>query len=184
MRVISGSARGTRLLAPKTGTRPTSDRAKESIFNIIAEKIPDSSFLDLFAGSGAIGIEALSRRARHAVFIDNSKEAIEIINKNLSKTKLSDRAAIFDDISKIGHTSTPDIFDIIFMDPPFDKNLIEPTLDIIINKKLLAPKGLIIAELPKQTGEHCSPLQYLPVFLQIIHVRTYGRSSFVFLEEI
>ena len=104
MRVISGSARGTKLLAPKTGTRPTSDRAKESIFNIIAERVPDSNILDIFAGSGAIGIEALSRRARHAVFIDNSKEAIKVIKQNLEKTRLSDRATILDDILKIGRT--------------------------------------------------------------------------------
>ena len=161
MRVISGIARGTKLLAPKIGTRPTSDRAKESIFNIIAERIPDSNFLDIFAGSGAIGIEALSRRARHAVFIDNSKEAIKIIRQNLEKTKLSDRATIFDDILKIGRQVAAPTFDIIFMDPPFDKNLIEPTLDIIISKNILSPTGLIIVEQPTganltgQSDDHC-----------------------------
>ena len=213
MRVISGIARGTKLIAPKTGTRPTSDRAKESIFNIIAEKIPDSNFLDIFAGSGSIGIEALSRRAKHAVFIDNSQEAIKVIKKNLEKTKLSDRAMILDNISKIerqdavptknntllqstfvgatvpGRPFVPAMFDIIFLDPPFDKNLIEPTLDIIIDKKILAPKGIIIIEkptgLPEQTGDRGrSPVRYSPAPLQITQVRIYGRSSFVFLEEI
>ena len=171
MRVISGTAKGTKLLAPKTGTRPTSDRAKESIFNIISERIKDSYFLDIFAGSGAIGIEALSRRAKHAVFIENSFQAIEIIHKNLLKTKLLNKAVILDDINKINFT-----FDIIFLDPPFDKNLIEPTIDIIVNKKILKQNGIIIAEYPTGYVYNTS--------LNIIQTRIYGRSSFVFLEEI
>lgn len=150
MRVISGSARGLKLKAPEgLDTRPTIDRIKESLFNIIANDLYDIDFLDVYSGSGGIGIEALSRGARSAVFIDSAKKSIDVIEKNLKSSRLSDSATVlksdvFDAILKLGRENKK--FDIIFMDPPYKKGLVEETLEAIKNSKILADDGFIIAE--------------------------------------
>lgn len=150
MRVISGSARGTKLFAPAgLNTRPTADRIKESLFNIIANDLYDICFLDLFSGSGAIGIEALSRGAVAAVFVDSSKDSIDTINRNLIKTRFSDKAVVIE--SDIGNAlrrlfEQKRKFDIIFMDPPYNKALVNKALNYIVDFKLLNDGGYIIAE--------------------------------------
>ena len=124
MRVISGSARGTTLHSiDDINTRPTLDRVKESLFNIIQNQVEDAVVLDLFAGSGAIGIEFLSRGAEKVYFCDKSPKAVDMIKKNLDKTKLKDKATILnndyiDCIDKIKNIK----FDIIFLDPPYKEN--------------------------------------------------------------
>ena len=126
MRVISGSARGHKLKAPEgLTTRPTTDRIKESLFNIIAGDLYQCKFLDLFSGSGAMGIEALSRGADKAVFVDKDRKSISIINDNLKATRLDNKAQVLNcdvstAVSKL--KSLNEKFDIIFMDPPYGKD--------------------------------------------------------------
>lgn len=150
MRVISGKARGHALKAPKgQHTRPTADRVKESIFNIIQTKIFGSIVVDLFAGSGNLGIEALSRGAKKAYFIDNSKNSIQSINENLKKTALSNNSEIIhgDVLKGIGRLHTLGIkAHIIFLDPPYSKGFIEPTLETIFSSNILKQNGIVIVE--------------------------------------
>lgn len=152
MRVISGKARGHKLAAPEgLDTRPTTDRIKETLFNIIAPDIYECEFLDLFSGSGAIGIEALSRGANKAVFVDNGKKALETIEYNLNHTKLADNAEIIRTevlpaIKMLGSKNAK--FDIIFMDPPYMAGLYKPTLMAILEANLLKKDGYVIAEYP------------------------------------
>ncbi len=150
MRVISGQARGLKLISlPGLETRPTTDRIKESLFNMLAADLYDAEFLDLFSGSGAIGIEALSRNAKCCTFIDNSREATAIIEKNLMFTKLKERANILcEDVLvaisklKLQHKK----YDIIFLDPPYDGNFVKDTLLAVANEKILKEEGYIVVE--------------------------------------
>ena len=162
LRVISGIAKGHKLKTVKgSTTRPTSDMVKESLFNIIAEYVPDARVLDLFAGTGNLGIEALSRGARYAVFVDKSRECIRIIRENLIHTRLLEKAEIIqansiEYIKKLSHTDSK--FDIIFMDPPYNENLIMHVLDIIGNGDIISENGIIAVErtnkneIPEQIG--------------------------------
>lgn len=132
MRVISGQFRGTRLHTPSgTDIRPTADRLRESIFNIIGPRIRGKRVLDLFAGTGAMGIEALSRGATHAVFIDNHPQALDLIRRNIAKVKISERATIvsWDIAQNLQCLRDHAVSDIIFMDPPYRRGLIQKTLN-------------------------------------------------------
>lgn len=150
MRVISGSARGLKLKSPKgMDVRPTTDRVKESLFNIINNYILESFVLDLFSGTGSLGIETLSRGAERCTFVDSSKDSIEIIKENLKNTRFIDKGeVIFSDvINAINKFSVRrDKFDIVFMDPPYLKNLIIPTLKEISKRGILEEDGIIIVE--------------------------------------
>ncbi|WP_338029056.1 16S rRNA (guanine(966)-N(2))-methyltransferase RsmD [Acetivibrio clariflavus] len=150
LRVISGEAKGHKLKTPKGNmTRPTSDKVKGSIFNIIAPVIFDKDVLDLFAGTGSIGIEALSRGARRAVFVDKSRECCQIIKENLNHTKFTERAEIhaMDVCTALSMLSQMDSkFDIIFLDPPYGKGLVDETLACIADTDVLKQDTLIIAE--------------------------------------
>jgi len=150
MRVISGSARGCKLKAPEgLSTRPTTDRIKETLFNIIAPDIFDCRFLDIFSGSGAIAIEALSRGASEAVLVDNSPKAISIINENLVHTKFDKTAEVIKaDVFVALKTlnSQKRKFDIIFLDPPYADGLYQGVLEEIKALELLDEDGYIIAE--------------------------------------
>lgn len=150
MRVISGSARRIQLKTVEgMGTRPTTDRIKETLFNILQPELYRARFLDLFSGSGAIGIEALSRGCGMAVFVENDREATACIRENLERTKLFETAevmqkdvfAALETLEKEGKS-----FDIIFMDPPYAAGLAEPTLEKIVSGGLLAPEGMVIVE--------------------------------------
>lgn len=147
MRVISGKAKGHKLTVPAgNDIRPTTDRLKETLFNIIAFELEDCTFLDLFSGTGSIGIEALSRGAAKAFFIDSSKEAQECIRNNLIHTKLMDQAAIIGaDVQEI-MPSLEEKFDIIFMDPPYKKEIHEKVIHSILKQDLLSKEGMIIVE--------------------------------------
>ena len=130
-------------------TRPTSDKVKGSIFNIIAPIVFDKDVLDLFAGTGNLGIEALSRGTRSAVFVDKSQECSQIIKENLTHTKLMENAEVLvtDVCSALNKLSQKGIkFDIIFMDPPYGKGLVDETLKCIVNTDVIKPDTLIIAE--------------------------------------
>ncbi len=150
MRVITGTAKGRRLKSLKgMETRPTMDRTKESLFNIISERIPGCRFLDLYAGTGAIGIEAVSRGADKAVFIEKNPRAVKIIRDNLELTGLSGRAEIFctdADNAVLMLTRKKELFDIIYLDPPYGRELIRKSIDLICRNMILRSGGLIITE--------------------------------------
>ncbi len=148
MRVVAGKARG---LALKTldgdSTRPTRDMVREALFNIIAEKVPDAVFLDMFAGSGAIGIEALSRGAKKAYFIDSNKDAISIINQNLNKAKFNESSVVLcGDSLKVLDKIKNEKFDVIFIDPPYNKDLGVKAIEEIYKRNILQANGIIVYE--------------------------------------
>lgn len=154
MRVIAGSARRLLLKAPDgMDTRPTADRVKESLFNMLNPDLYGCAFLDLFSGSGAIGIEALSRGAQRAVLVDASMECAGIIKQNLEVTKLGENAEIINEdvyaaIERLGRRG--DKFDIIFMDPPYAAGYYVPVMEAIKKADILAAEGYIVAESAKE----------------------------------
>lgn len=148
MRVIAGEARSIPLVCPDgDGTRPTTDRIKETLFNIIQDEIPGAVFVDLFAGSGAVGIEALSRGAAKAYFIDNNKKAIEAIEANLKKTKLMDKAMVLkqDAVTSITYSIREEV-DVVFLDPPYGCNMDQTVFAALKDAKCITSDTLIIAE--------------------------------------
>nr|WP_314278524.1 16S rRNA (guanine(966)-N(2))-methyltransferase RsmD [uncultured Peptostreptococcus sp.] len=150
MRVISGSARGLKLNTPSDDKiRPTTDRVKESMFNIIQDLVYDSQVLDLFAGSGALGIEALSRGANRVVFSDKSPDSIKIVKSNIEKVKLSNKSLVLNYdfkrcLSKMGSENQK--FDLVFVDPPYYKGLFEEVLATIRDNDILNKDGVVILE--------------------------------------
>ena len=150
MRVITGTAKGKKLLTPKDErVRPTTDRIKETLFNIISPYVRDAVLIDCFAGTGGVGIEALSRGARQAYFIDNHRESIELIKKNLKIARLEEKATTLPvevsvALRSLAHKNIK--ADIIFMDPPYHLNIISRLIETIGQKNLLAEDGIIIAE--------------------------------------
>lgn len=181
MRVISGTARGSLLQAPDgLETRPTADRMKESLFNMLAPDLQDCYFLDLFCGSGAIGIEALSRGAGFAVFVDSSKACVDITSKNLIKTKLEKRGTVlgqsFEKALDRLHQKNR-CFDIVFMDPPYGRGYIEKTLLRMTEINILKKDGYIVAELSSN-----EKLLDTAGF-QIVKVKQYRTTAFYFLNQ-
>lgn len=180
MRVISGSARGTNLYTLEgNDTRPTLDRVKEPLFSIIQTLIPNARVLDLFAGSGALGIETLSRGAEHAVFCDKSYKASEILKKNIEKTHLKERSTIITkDYLKALEQVKNEKFNIIFLDPPYKLNLAGKAVEKIIELDILSEDGVIIVE----TDEEKRDLDNLKkIKINIYDLRVYGRAKLIFL---
>lgn len=181
MRIISGTARGTKLytLEGQT-TRPTLDRVKESLFNIIQNEIPNSIFLDLFSGSGAIGLEAASRGAKKAILCDKSKDAIKIINKNIEKTHLSEKIELYNlDYELLLKTKVKEKLDIVYIDPPYDSDFVIKSIKCIIEQKLTDEKTVIIIE----TDDEQRILKDLEnLEIEITDTRKYGRASLIFLQ--
>ena len=152
MRVIAGSAKRLQLKTiDGMDTRPTTDRIKETLFNMISPYIADSCFLDLFSGSGAIGIEALSRGAEKAVFVEQNRKAMECIRENLRYTRLEKGAVLYemDVFSALKKLDTP--FDYIFMDPPYNMLLEKKVLEYLSESELLSDSGIIIVEASLET---------------------------------
>lgn len=146
MRITGGTGRGRRLKVPAgSGVRPTSDKVKQALFNIIAGRIEGASLLDLFAGAGGIGIEALSRGARTVVFVDDSRESLRIIRSNVEQAGFADRAQIVFSRAESFLNKPSGPYDIIFLDPPYAMEL-APLLDQIANSGLLKPGGDVVAE--------------------------------------
>jgi len=148
MRVIAGKCRSLQLKTPKGhDTRPTQDRIKETLFNIIREEIPECIFIDLFSGSGGIGIEALSRGASHCYFIDNSKNAIECITENLKHTHLTDEATIINRDYHIGLSMINEsCVDIVFIDPPYKAGYETSIFETLGQMSYITSDSLIILE--------------------------------------
>ena len=146
MRVITGSARGRKLKEPAgMDIRPTTDMVKESVFNIIQFQVEGARVLDLFAGTGQLGIEALSRGAASAVFVDQSQEAVKLIRENLDHTGLADRARITRGDS-LQFLRSGEKFDIVFLDPPYGVGLLEKALEGAAGFDILRENGIIVCE--------------------------------------
>lgn len=149
MRVITGTARGMQLKAPKgMMTRPTLDQVKEGIFSVIQFEVEGRRVLDLFAGSGQMGIEALSRGAESAVFVDERKEACDVVRENLTHTRLADRAEVIRSDYLTYLNSSRRKFDLIFLDPPYAEIFLESSIKRISEIDILAERGIIICERP------------------------------------
>ena len=150
MRVISGTLKGRRLRAPDgMATRPTADRIKESVFNILGGSLQAKRVLDLFAGTGALGIEALSRGAASAVFVDQAKAALSAIRYNIRELGLEDRSRVIHwNIMKNLNCLIPEknAFDLVFMDPPYETNAVEPTLAGLISCGALTSGARVVIE--------------------------------------
>lgn len=181
MRIISGTARGTKLYTLEgQNTRPTLDRVKESLFNIIQNEIPNSIFLDLFSGSGAIGLEAASRGAKKVILCDKSKDAINIINKNIEKTHLKEKVELYNlDYETLLNTKIKEKINTIYIDPPYDSDFAIKSVELIINKKLVDESSTIIIE--TDNGERIlEKLKKLEI--EIMDKRKYGRAILIFLK--
>jgi 16S rRNA (guanine966-N2)-methyltransferase len=183
MRVISGSAGGVRLAVPKRGVRPTMDRVKAAIFSSLGDAIIGAPVLDLFAGSGALGIEGLSRGAASAIFVEDDRQSAEAIEKNLAKTNLKGRVRDQDVFDFLRQRSNADKFQIIFADPPYEKgqhdeNCTEKLLRSETLAQLLEPGGIFVLEK--------RPTDTLPEMKlwRVLRQKTYGATEVLFLEPI
>jgi 16S rRNA (guanine966-N2)-methyltransferase len=180
MRVIAGSAGGIRLAVPKRGVRPTMDRVKAAIFSSLGDAVVKARVLDLFAGSGALGIEALSRGAASVVFVEGDPQSVGIIERNLAKTKLKGRIRQQDAFDFLRHASGAELFDIVFADPPYEKTEDGErfTEKLLVNEELpqlMDADGIFVLE--KQ------PAETLPQMKQwhVVRQKTYGATEVLFL---
>ena len=180
MRVIAGSAGGVRLAVPKSGVRPTMDRVKAAIFSSLGGAIIDARVLDLFAGSGALGIEALSRGAASVLFVEEDRQSTEAIEKNLAKTKLVGRVRRQEVFEFLRRSSGLERFQIIFADPPYEKTKSGErfTKKLLTNKELaqlLELDGVFVLE--KRPAEQTPATK----FWDIVRARKYGATEVLFL---
>ena len=183
MRVVAGSAGGIPLAAPDGDARPTMDRVKGAIFSSLGEKIPGARVLDLFAGSGGLGIEALSRGCAEAVFVDNDRRAVDAIRANLQKTRLAGsvhRQGVFEYLERTAGTAS---FDVIFADPPYAKNVgaRDYALELLASESLrrcVAAGGIFVLERVAGKGQG-APATIDPWHL--IRARNYGSTEILFL---
>ena len=184
MRVISGSARGKKLNSLEgLETRPTLDRVKEALFNIIQFDLKEAVVLDLFSGSGALAIEALSRGAKNAVLCDKSQKAVQVINENLINTRLKSKANVINKdytiaLNKLKKENIK--FDIVFLDPPYKTDFALKSLEFIIENNLLNENGLIIIETnDKNKIEELKKYKYISV----VDTRKYGSVLIIFIRK-
>lgn len=181
MRVIAGAAGGIRLDVPKTDVRPTMDRVKAAIFSSLGEEIIGARVLDLFAGTGALGIEALSRGAASALFVEDNSAAIAVIERNLAKTKLMGQIRRQDVFSFLRSAQTREPFKVIFADPPYEKAKSggEFTSLLLEDGKLadmLEPSGIFVLE--KRPSEE---VPRMPLW-KVVRARAYGATEVLFLQ--
>jgi 16S rRNA (guanine966-N2)-methyltransferase len=183
MRVIAGSAGGIRLAVPKSGVRPTMERVKAAIFSSLGDTIIGARVLDLFAGSGALGIEALSRGASSVLFVEQDRQSIDVIERNLAKTKFQARVRRQDVFEFLRRSSGTETFQIIFADPPYEKTKSGErfTEKLLTNKalaQLFAPDGIFVLE------KH--PAERIPAtkLWNILRARSYGATEVLFLQRV
>ncbi len=147
MRIIAGTARGRKISAPEgLSTRPTTDRVKEAMFSIVQFELEGRHVLDLFAGSGQLGLEALSRGAAKATFVDSGKDAIRVIRENIRRCGFDAQCNVIQSDYKSFLHSTKDSYDIILLDPPYGENFLENALNLISEIDILRVGGIIICE--------------------------------------
>ncbi len=181
MRVIAGTARRLLLKTPEgLDTRPTTDRRKETLFNILMPALPDAVFVDLFSGSGGIGIEALSRGARKAYFVENNQKAIACITQNLEHTHLTDKSVVLrQDVFSALRGGIKDTADIIFLDPPYHQDYDKRVLELIQNVPFVNEDTLIVVEAFAQTSfDYAQTLGFV-----VEREKIYGKSKHVFIRK-
>lgn len=180
MRIIAGKARRLPLKTlPGRETRPTTDRIKETLFNILAPELDDANFLDLFAGSGQIGLEAVSRGAKHCVFVENNKKACDVIDENMHFTKLAEQCRIMqtDCLAALHQLEGRERFDIVFMDPPYENKLEAELLSYLSHSAVLGENALIVIEAALDTD-----FSYVHSFgYEILKEKIYKTNKHVFL---
>ena len=182
MRVISGTARSIVLTTPKgMDTRPTTDKYKETLFNCLQSYLCECVFVDLYAGSGAIGIEALSRGASKAYFVDNSTDANKCILENLKKTHLDSKASVFkEDVLFFLNNRLKEVPDIIFIDPPFAKHLENKAIPLLVEKNLIGEDTIIVVEC-----DYEADFSFLDELgLEIFKTKDYKTNRHVFISKI
>ncbi len=174
MRVISGYLRSRKLIGyDLDSTRPTMDKVKESLFAMIQEHISESTCLDLFAGSGSLGIEAISNYANHCYFVDNNKKAIEVLNSNIDNLNIDSKTTIInkDYSDALKYFSDNNIkFDIVFLDPPYEFNVYSKITNYIVDNNLINDEGIIVCEY--STDINCSFNK-----LKLLKTRDYGNKK-------
>ncbi|NLY20039.1 MAG: 16S rRNA (guanine(966)-N(2))-methyltransferase RsmD [Tissierellia bacterium] len=180
MRIISGERRGLKLISPKDEkTRPTEDRIKESVFNIIGYIAEDSIVLDACSGTGSIGLEFLSRGAKSAYLVENNRQSVKVIKDNIAKSKYEDKANLIngDIVSTLDKLSKKNIsFDYIYIDPPYDRvDIYESVLDSIHKHNMLKENGLIILETVEGTD-----ISNIKLY-EIVDTRKYRSTKLIFL---
>jgi len=190
LRIIGGTAKGRKLFTPplhEKCIRPTSDRAREALFNILGERVVQATVLDLFSGTGAFGLEAFSRNARFVVFIDNNRLALKLIKKNILHCLTGysgdcEMRVVMHDLTKgLPLSKLPQEmqsgFDLIFADPPYATDISQLILDLINRSNLLNSNGLLIIE-----ERHSIQLPKSLPFLELIDRRVYGEAAFCFYQ--
>lgn len=183
MRIIGGKNRGTKLYTLEgKNTRPTLDRVKESLFNIIQDKIVGSVFLDLFAGSGAIGLEAISRGAKKAILCEKEKQAIMIIKKNIEKTHNPDNIEIYQTTyENLLKTKIQEKLDIVYIDPPYETDYAYIATKMLIEQELVDETSIIIIETDDENRivEQINKIEKI----EITNTRKYGRAHLIFIRK-
>ena len=171
MRIIAGNRRGHKLVEIEGDSiRPTTDRVKESVFNLIQGYVLDANVLDLFAGSGALGLEALSRGAKFAVFTDKAKSSCDVVKSNVESLKFGDVCKVINTDYESFFARSKEKFDIIFLDPPYNKGFIEPVLSDIAKNERLTDSGIVVLE------SYESDMHDEIDGLTVIKQKKYGRS--------
>ncbi|MEO5753374.1 MAG: 16S rRNA (guanine(966)-N(2))-methyltransferase RsmD [Chthoniobacterales bacterium] len=181
MRVIAGSAGGLRLFVPKTDIRPTMDRVKAAIFSSLGERVIGARVLDLFAGTGGLGLEALSRGAASAMFVESDRAATSAIERNLALTGLTGRIRKQDVFDFLSHSSTAEAHDLIFADPPYDKSKLGDAFTKLLLRNDRLPERLTsdgIFVLEKRPSERLPTTD----FWEVIRRKTYGATETIFLQ--
>jgi len=186
MRIISGKARGLKLYSLEgLETRPTLDRVKESLFNIIRNNIKDSNVLDLFAGTGSLGLECISRGAKSVTFCDYNKKAIDIINKNILKAKFEEKSQVINkDYIKCLEILKNNKYDIIFIDPPYDSDLAVKALELVFKVDILEKDGIIVVETDDEETlfERIEKIDTnVKEHIEIKNMKKYGRIKLIFI---
>lgn len=182
MRIIGGTARGTKLYTlDGMNTRPTLDRVKEPLFNIINFDLEDAVVLDLFAGSGALGLEAISRGAKKVFFCEKNREAALVVERNIEKTRFADQAILIKaDFEKaiMQIQNLKEKIDLVFVDPPYKTDLVRKSINVLLNSEVLNKNFIIVVE----TDEPDRILEDIKnIDINIYDTRKYGRVSLLFL---
>ncbi|MCD8365436.1 MAG: 16S rRNA (guanine(966)-N(2))-methyltransferase RsmD [Clostridiales bacterium] len=182
MRIIAGTARSIQLKTVKgLNTRPTTDRIRETLFNMIQTEVPGSVFLDLFAGSGAVGLEALSRGAEFAVFADHNRQAVACIEENIRATKFQSRCEVkrMDYLAALRSLEGRFVFDIVFLDPPYGKGMAEEALGALSSSSVCGTDSMVIVE----ESVEFPPEQLTGTGFEIARVKKYKTNQHIFLRK-
>ena len=178
MRVISGSAKARKLKSPPASTRPIMDRVKENLFNILGTDVIDADVLDLFAGAGSVGIEALSRGAKQATFVEMNDQALRVLRENLKITGLAGRAKVVrENVFKFVNREPPSLYDLIYVAPPQYKELWSETLTLLDRREFLKAGGVIVVQIHPREFQELELERY-----ELVDRRKYGSTLLCFYE--